>query len=124
MRGNFYKRPKYAKYKNTKVNIDGIEFDSILEGRRYQELKLLEKAGEIKDLKLQPEYELIPSFKKDNKTYRKTIYRADFSYYDNRLDKTIVEDTKGFKTDLYMLKKKMFEYKYKDLQIKEVSYAR
>ena len=124
MRVNFYNRPKYTKYKNTKVTIDGFEFDSILEGRRYQELKLLEKTGEIKDLKLQPEYELIPSFKKNKKTYRKTIYRADFSYFDNRLGKTIVEDTKGFKTDLYMLKKKLFEYKYQDLEIKEVSNAR
>lgn len=121
MRFNFYKK---TKYKNTKVTIDGIKFDSILESRRYQELKLLEKTGEIKDLKLQPEYELIPSFKKNKKTYRKTIYRADFSYFDNRLGKVIVEDTKGFKTDVYMLKKKLFEYIYKDLEIKEVAHER
>lgn len=108
------------KYRNTKTIVDGIKFDSKLEARRYTELKLLERAGEIKDLKLQPVYELIPSFKKNGKTYRKTTYKADFSYFDNKLDKLIVEDTKGFKTDVYMLKKKMFEYKYQELEIKEI----
>ena len=62
----------------------------------------------------------IPSFKKDNKTFRKTCYIADFSYYDNELGKVIVEDTKGFSNDVYKLKKKMFEYKYTDLTIREI----
>lgn len=109
-----------AKYHNKKVKINSITFDSKLEAQRYTELKLLEKNGYIKDLVLQPSYELIPTFKKNNKTYRKACYIADFSYYDNELGKTIVEDTKGFKTDVYLLKKKMFEYAYKDLTIKEI----
>lgn len=111
---------KVNKYKNKKIIIDGIEFDSQLEGKRYKELKLLTKVGVIKDLQLQPTFELIPTFKKNNKTYRKTTYKADFSYFDTRLNKIVVEDTKGFKTDIYKLKKKMFEYKYQDLEIKEV----
>lgn len=57
--------------------------------------------------------------KKGNKTYRKTTYRADFSYYDNELNKTIIEDTKDFKTDSYILKK-LFEYQNKDLTIREI----
>lgn len=109
------------KYHNTKTFINGIKFDSKLEARRYTELKLLEKQGLIKDLILQPTYDLIPSFKKNNKTYRKTQYIADFSYYDVDLDKTIVEDTKGFKTDVYLLKKKLFEYNYPNLTIREVT---
>lgn len=109
------------KYHNTKTFINGIKFDSKLEARRYTELKLLEKQGLIKDLTLQPAYDLIPSFKKNNKTYRKTQYIADFSYYDVDLDKTIVEDTKGFKTDVYLLKKKLFEYNYPNLTIREVT---
>lgn len=109
------------KYHNTKTFINGIKFDSKLEARRYTELKLLEKQGLIKDLILQPAYDLIPSFKKNNKTYRKTQYIADFSYYDVDLDKTIVEDTKGFKTDVYLLKKKLFEYNYPNLTIREVT---
>jgi hypothetical protein len=108
------------KYHNTKVKIDGVVFDSKLEGIRYRELKLLEKQGLIKDLVLQPSYTLIPSFKKNSKTYRKASYKADFSYYDNELGKTIIEDTKGFKTDVYKLKKKLFEYNYPNLTIREI----
>ena len=118
----YYTRP--SKYHNKKVTIDGVTFDSKLEATRYTELKLLEKNGQIKDLKLQPSYELIPSFTKGGKTYKKASYIADFSYYDNELNKTIVEDTKGFKTDVYILKKKMFEYLYKDLTIREVKTRR
>lgn len=80
----------------------------------------MEQAGIIKDLVLQPTYELIPSFKKDNKTIRKCTYKADFTYYDIEQNKIIVEDTKGFKTDVYILKKKMFEYNYPNLTIKEI----
>jgi hypothetical protein len=108
------------KYHNKKTKIDGIIFDSKLEAKRYTELKMLEKNEYIKELKLQPSYDLIPSFKKGNKIYRKTTYRADFSYYDNKLNKTIIEDTKGFKTPVYMLKKKLFEYIYPNLTIVEI----
>ena len=111
---------KTNKYHNKKVKIDNITFDSKLEAKRYQELKLLESKGLIKDLKVHPSYELIPTFKKNDKTYKKTYYKADFSYYDNELGKTIIEDTKGFKTDVYTLKKKLFEYQYKDLTIREI----
>ena len=108
------------KYRNKKIVIDGIEFDSKKEGNRYRELKILEKAGLIRELELQPAFLLIPAFKKNGKTYRKTTYIADFKYFDVEKDKYIIEDTKGFKTDLYKLKKKLFEYQYKDLEIKEL----
>ena len=108
------------KYHNKKVIIDDIKFDSVKESRRYQELKWLEKANEISELRLQVPFELQPSFKKDGKTYRKIEYIADFVYYDTKQDKYIVEDTKGFKTDVYLLKKKIFEYKYPHLTIKEI----
>lgn len=108
------------KYHNKKITIDGITFDSKKESKRYTELKLLLKAKEIKDLELQPRFELQPSFKKNNKTYRKIEYIADFKYFDNRLNKIVVEDTKGFKTDVYLLKKKMFEYQYKDYTLEEL----
>ena len=91
---------RYNKYHNKRTIIDNKVFASKLEGNRYKELKLLEKQGLIKDLQLQPSYTLIPSFKKNNKTYRKISYIADFSYYDNELKKVIVEDTKGVLTDV------------------------
>lgn len=111
----------YSKYKNKKITIDGITFDSRLEANRYGELILLYKAGEISQLRLQPEFELIPAFRKNGKSFRKTIYKADFMYLDNRSGKYIVEDTKGFKTDVYKIKRKLFEFKYPDLTISEVT---
>ena len=109
-----------TKYKNKKVIVDGILFDSKLEAERYKQLKELEQKGVIKNLQLQKNFELIPKFKKRGKVYRKTSYRADFTYTIVATDETIVEDTKGFKTDVYLLKKKLFEYKFPNLEIKEV----
>ena len=98
------------KYRNTKTIIDGIKFDSKKEANRYCELKLLEKAKEIEDLKLQPKFVLQEGFKKDGVTYRPITYIADFSYiYKSR---TIVEDVKGMETEVFKLKRKMFEYNY------------
>ena len=83
---------KDMKYKNKKTQVDMYVFDSIAESRRYKELALLERAGEIKDLQLQPRFLLQESFKKNGKTYRKIEYVADFMYCQN--GKNIVEDVK------------------------------
>lgn len=104
----------YSKYRARKTTVDGIKFDSQKEARRYKELKLLERGKAISDLKLQPKFELIPKQKYQGKTLRKTSYIADFQYYDIKNDKVIVEDVKGYLTDVYKLKKKMFLYKYGD----------
>ena len=109
-----------SKYHNKKETIDGITFDSKKEAKRYQQLKLLEQAGLIKNLELQKEFPLQPSFKKNGKTYRKISYIADFFYYDNKLKQFVVEDTKGFRTDVYKIKKKMFEYKYRSFELTEL----
>ena len=101
------------KYHNKKVKYDGYTFDSIREKNYYIKLKLLEKAGKIKELELQKEFELQPSFKLNNKTSRKITYRADFTYKTTEDDKLHVVDVKGFRTDVYRLKKKLFEYKYR-----------
>lgn len=106
------------KYHSRKTEIDGILFDSKAEAERYLELRTMQEAGEISELKLQPVYELIPTFRKNGKTYRRTVYKADFSYIQN--GQLIVEDFKGFKTDVYKLKKKLFEFHYPHLTIKEV----
>lgn len=109
-----------SKYHSKKVVIDGITFHSQKEGDRYIQLKLLKNAGLISGLELQKSFELQPTFKKNGKTYRKIVYIADFCYFDNHLNKYIVEDVKGFRTKEYALKKKMFEYVYKDLELMEV----
>lgn len=108
-----------SKYHNKKVIYNGITFDSTKEKNRYIELKLLERAGLIKDLKLQYEFELQPAFTLNNKKIRKISYIADFYYFDNKVNDYVVEDTKGMRTDVYCIKKKMFEYRYK-MEIQEL----
>lgn len=104
------------KYRNKKVIVDEKEFDSKREGNRYKELKLLERAGEIKDLELQLRFLLQDSFKKNGRTFRKIEYVADFKYIEN--GKAIVEDVKGMQTDVFKLKHKIFEKVYPDLELK------
>lgn len=110
------------KYNAKKTVVDGIEFDSIREADRYCELKLLEKANEIRSLELQPRFLLQDKFKDRNgKTHRKIEYVADFMYI-NKDDKKIVEDVKGMMTDVYKLKKKLFlnlydeEYDFREIR--------
>ncbi len=104
------------KYRNKKIIVDDYIFDSIQESRRYKELKLLLRAGQIKDLELQPHFLLQEGFKKNGKTYRKIEYIADFKYIEN--GKTIVEDVKGLQTDVFKIKHKLFEKKYPELELK------
>lgn len=110
------------KYKNKKYEIDGITFDSKKEARRYAELNLLEASGSIKDLQLQKEFTLIPA-QYDPITKkcleRACKYKADFYYYDNLQNKWIVEDTKGFKTKDYIIKRKLMLYVH-GIRIQEV----
>lgn len=106
------------KYHNKKVIIDGIKFDSQKEGNYYLKLKMLEKAGKIRDLRLQVPFVVLETFKVDDRTYRKTKYIADFTYYDDK-DKLHVIDVKGFHTNEYQLKKKLMAWKY-GIEIEEV----
>ena len=114
----------YRKYHNTKTVADGIKFDSKLEAERYAQLKILERAGVIRGLELQPSFALLPSFRKNGKTWRKTVYKADFRYILCEDDITIIEDVKGSTaviTDVFRLKQKLFEYKYPNYTISIVT---
>lgn len=109
------------KYFNKKVIVDGIKFDSIKEANRFKELMMLKRAGLIKELELQPVFVLQPKYTNSNgENIREITYKADFIYFDIKLDRYIVEDVKGFKTDVYKLKKKLFEYVYPNLTIEEI----
>ena len=100
------------KYGNRKIIYDGIDFDSKKECHRYIELKLLEKAGEIKDLQRQVKYTLIPSQKDDRGKIieRPCAYMADFVYFDCRANQSVVEDVKGVRTKDYIIKRKLMLY--------------
>lgn len=104
---------KRHKYGAKKVEIDGITFDSIKEGRRYRELKMLEAAGLITDLKLQVPFEL-----NEGGTHS-VKYIADFQYIDVMTSARITEDAKGYRTKEY-LKKRRLMLKIHNIKIKEV----
>ena len=110
---------KRSKYGNKKIEIAGYTFDSLAEARRYEQLKLMEQAGVISDLRLQPRYELQKAFT-DNAgvKQRAIVYCADFAYQENGL--SVVEDVKGARTKEYILKKKLFLYTYSDLKFLEI----
>lgn len=95
-----------SKYNSRKISRDGITFDSVKEYRRWCELSLLERAGTIQNLKRQVKFELIPSQRVDGKVIeRPCTYIADFVYTEN--GKMVVEDTKGFRTTDYIIKRKL-----------------
>ena len=125
---------RYRKYNNKKIEVDGMTFDSKKEANRYKELSLLQKAGEISGLRTQVRYVLIPSQREvsdevytrgENKgknkpgklLERECTYVADFVYYKD--GKVIVEDTKGFRTKEYIIKRKLMLYVH-HIQIKEI----
>lgn len=110
-----------SKYGNRKTVVDGIAFDSKREANRYSELKIMERAKLIGDLKLQPKYELLKGYTNgEGKRIRAMAYIADFEYRDKISGLITVEDTKGVKTEAYRIKKKLFEKKYHPLTIKEI----
>lgn len=98
------------KFGAVKKDVDDIRFDSTKEANRYKELKVLVRAGEIKDLRLQVRYDLIPKQKfSDGSSMVGTYYLADFVYFDNRKGCEVVEDVKGKKTDVYQIKRKLMK---------------
>lgn len=105
---------KPNKFRNVKTTFDGIIFDSKAEAMRYQQLKLLERAGKISQLRLQPTYLLSPR----TKTESKCEYKADFEYIED--GQIIVEDVKGHAAKEYIVKRKWFKTKYPDYVFREI----
>ena len=120
------------KYKAIKTTVNGIEFDSRKEARRYQDLLLLQRAGVIKKLEMQVKFVLIPTqyettirygkkgqrLKDKQKLLEKECsYIADFVYEEN--GKKVVEDTKGVKTKDYIIKRKLMLHVH-GIRIREV----
>ena len=106
-----------SKYNAKKITIDGIEFASRKEASRYAELKVMERAGIIRDLKMQEEFELIPKCGKE----RPAKYHADFSYTVTATGEKVVEDVKSraTKTKDYILRRKLMNWRH-GIQIQEV----
>ncbi len=111
-----------SKYGSRKVTVDGVTYDSVKEYRRFKELSLLERAGTIQNLQRQVKYVLIPAqreycneiytkgrkkgcFKPGKLLEKECSYIADFAYIQN--GEIVVEDTKGFRTKDYIVKRKL-----------------
>lgn len=103
-----------SKYHAIRTTIDGITFDSKAEAKRYEELKLLEKAGEILAVEVHERFPLLYG------VIKLGDYEADFSYYIKGVAQMVVEDVKGVKTPLYRWKKKHFEAQY-GIKITEIT---
>lgn len=95
-----------SKYNNRRVNTPDGWFDSQRELTRWGELKLLERAGKIKDLKRQVRFELIPKIGR----MRAIVYIADFTYEED--GKSVVEDSKGYRSKVYMLKWRLMQWRH------------
>jgi len=100
-----------TKYNSKKLELDGHVFDSKAEAKYYEVLKLFQANEEILFFRLQPRYELQESFRKDGKLHRKIEYVADFEVH--HTDGSIeVVDVKGFQTETFGVKRKLFEKKF------------
>lgn len=110
--------PKKPKYNNVKESYGNIKFDSKKERERFEELMFMREQGLISNLKLQHNFTLREGYTTpEGERIRGTVYKADFTYYDDR-GNFIIEDVKGVPTDIYKLKKKMMMDK--GYRIKEV----
>lgn len=95
-----------SKYRSIRTEVDGISFASKKESRRYSELKLLERANRISELRLQPRYKL--------EVFGELIctYVGDFEYADDEREQLVTEDVKGFETPEFKIKRKLFKAIY------------
>jgi hypothetical protein len=102
------------KYGAVPTTVDGVRFHSKAEARRYAELKLLERAGEIRELELQPKFPIVAGGRWCLKGREKTVctYIADFRYRRGPKGILVIEDVKGMRTPVYKLKKKLVEAQY------------
>lgn len=105
----------YTKYFNKKTKTKDGTFDSKKEADEWFMLKIREQAGEISDLQRQVEFQLIPTIRTTAETLRRCSYIADFYYWDNARQSWVVQDTKGFKTDVYNLKKRLMLWLYPEI---------
>lgn len=117
--GRQYSRNKYHRSSTPERTLNGILFDSKAEMKRWQQLKLLEFAGNIKNLERQPVFILADAFvDNEGKKQRAIKYVGDFRYTEG--ERVVVEDVKGFWTQTAKLKVKLFRQKYPGIIFREV----
>ena len=125
-----YQFRRSGKYNARPFYVEGIRFDSKREGLRYRDLRLLESAGEIRDLRRQVPFELIPvqrepdqvgprgGIRKGKVIENAVEYVADF-VYQTKDGETVVEDAKGYRTRDYIIRRKLMLFRL-GIKVKEV----
>lgn len=112
-----------SKYNSKRVEYNGIVFDSKLEAEFYKELEIRLMNGEIKNFSIQPKYVLIPKFTKDGKNYREMTYTPDFliEHLNGNIEAI---DIKGFGNQSSEIRKKLFDYFYRDVKLEWLTYSK
>jgi len=114
-----------TKYNAKKTTIDGITFASRLEADRYVQLKMLEQAGQISSLVLQPEFQILRGFinPATGEKVKSKFYVGDFQYIDELDNKIVVEDTKGMETAEFRLKWSLVKSQYPQFEFRKLTRA-
>ena len=99
-----------------KTTVDGIIFDSRMESRYYTHLKYQKEIGAITNFVLQPCFTLVPAYVKDGRKVQAITYSPDYeiTYPDGRVEYI---DVKGRSTEVFKIKRKLFDYYYPDLKL-------
>lgn len=108
------------KYRARTTVVEGYTFQSLIEAKRYRELRLMQRAGEIELLEVHPRFKVFDGFKCGIELVRPIHYTADFRYWDNKAGRMIVEDVKAFdkRTGKYLITEasnmriKLFKFRY------------
>lgn len=119
--GHFPDEPKTSKYGNTKIEWGGETFDSKWEWERWMVLMQMEAEGKIRDLGRQFKFTLQPEFSTEHEKVRAIQYVADFTYLEWAGRKGwvyVIEDAKGFETDVFKIKWKMLKWLHRDTETK------
>ena len=112
-----------TKYNSQKTAVNGITFASCLESERFKQLLLLEKAGEISDLILQPEFQILRGWihPETGEKIKSRFYVGDFQYLDSATGRIVVEDTKGMETAEFRLKWSFAKSLYPHIDFRKVT---
>jgi len=112
-----------TKYHARKTEVNGITFDSKLEADRFEQLLWLEKGGAIRDLKLQPEFQISQGWvnPETGEKIKSRFYKGDFMYCDLERERIIVEDTKGMETAEFRLKWDLVKSQYPQYEFRKVT---